>query len=69
MYTPNKNWQLWIFRSTVKYFKAVANNNDIAFHIRGTDRSTSEEEEFIEFGMDGPLITQAGTLTFLPDIF
>jgi hypothetical protein len=58
MIVPNPNWYRWVLVAATKHFKAVADANGIYFHIQGTHRDTSSKDRYIEFHLDGPVITQ-----------
>ena len=58
MYTPDFKWSKWIKVSVVKHFDAMATANGVHFYIAGTGNDNAEYDRFIEFRLDGPIITQ-----------
>lgn len=54
----NPNWQRWIFASASKYFQGIADAYPVQMHIEGTERMISDDQSWIEFRMDGPMIIE-----------
>ncbi len=63
-----QHWPRWIFASTTKYFEEIAVANDLHFFIEGTHRFTPEHQEYLEFRMDGPSVTEVSKNYFLIDV-
>lgn len=54
----NSNWTRWIYASTSKYFKAIADSYPIPFFLEGLERDTNEQTKWIEFKLNGPIIEE-----------
>ncbi len=63
-----QHWPRWIFASTSKYFKDIADTNGLHFFIEGTHRFTPENQEYLEFRMDGPSVREVSKNYFLIDV-
>ena len=63
-----QHWPRWIFASTSKYFKDIADDNNLHFFIEGTHRFTQENQEYLEFRMDGPSVREVSKNYFLIDV-
>lgn len=44
----------WLYASSAKHFKGIADSQSISFYIEGDYRNTYDLPEFVEFRMDGP---------------
>lgn len=52
----NKNWDRWLRASTRKHFDNL--KQTVPLYIEGTDRDTTDLQDFAEFRMDGPRIKE-----------
>lgn len=60
----NSNWTRWIYASTSKYFKTIADTYPIHFFLEGLERDTNEYTKWIEFKLNGPVIEEISSNVF-----